>query len=151
MAPRLLGQWDLLLAFMIYFGQRRPLFEGLLLWFFLSHLYSLQSVAPVGVFVIYYLIIFLLSRLTSEVFYAASGMSVFGLLALITLASRFILPGVAQGFESGWAVFSWRNLHPFLLLTNIFFGWLSYMGLVAIDKFSGKDSRQILDLQEGLV
>lgn len=151
LAPTLLVQWDILLPFMIYFGQRRPIFEGLLLWFFLAHIYSLQSVAPVGLFVVYYLIIFLASRLTSEVFYATSSGAVLGLIALVALISRFVLPLVAQGFQSGWSVFSWRNLHPGTFLINTFLGWICYFVLGAIDKISGKDSRQILDLHEGIV
>ncbi len=151
LAPSLLMQWDILLPFMIYFGQRRPIFEGLLLWFLLAHLYSLQSVAPVGLFVVYYLIVFLASRFSSEFFYATSGGAVLGLIAVVALFSRFVLPLVAEGFESGWSIFSWRNLHPGAFFINTLCGWLCYMGLGTLDKLSGKDSRQILDLHEGLV
>jgi len=149
--PSMLSQWDLLLPFMVYFGQRRPLFEGLMLWFFLAHIYSLQSVAPVGLFVVYYLIVFLISRLTSEFFYASSGLSVLGLIAILSFVSRLMLPLVAESFGSGWSILSWRNLHPGLLFTNCLCGWLCFMILALLDKVSGKDARQILDLQEGIV
>jgi hypothetical protein len=148
--PGLFTNWDLLLPFMLYFGQRRPLFEGLLLWFILSHLYSLQSVAPMGVFVVYYLILFVIARLISEVFFATEGIQILGLISLLTLFSRFVLPLVARAFDSGWPVWSWRNLHLGMIITNIFVGWICYQILGFVDKITFKDPRQILDLGEGL-
>lgn len=149
-APGFFSNWDLLLPFMIYFGQRRPLFEGLLLWFVLAHLYTLQSVAPVGVFVVYYLVLFVISRLISEAFFAMEGIQIFGLISLLSLLSRLILPLVAQLFNSGWPVWSWRNLQFGMIFTNIVLGWLCYRALSLIDKITFKDARQILDLGEGL-
>jgi hypothetical protein len=150
LAPGMLGRWDILLPFMIYFGQRRPLFEGLLMWFVLSHLYTLQSVAPVGVFVIYYLVIFAVARLISEAFYANTGLSILVLIFILSVVSRFILPAVAGSFESGWRVFTWSNLHPAIFLTNTLLGWFSYLLLEVLDKVTFKVARQDVELSEGL-
>ena len=109
--PGFISNWDLLLPFMIYFGQRRPLFEGLLLWFVLAHIYTLQSVAPVGVFVIYYLLIFVIARLVSEAFFATEGLQILGLISVLVILSRLLLPIVAQSFHAGWPIASWRNWH----------------------------------------
>jgi len=149
-APSILGRWDILLSFMIYFGQRRPLFEGLLLWFVLAHLFTLQSVAPVGVFVIYYLVFFLLARLISEAFYADTGLSILVLIFLLSVLSRLVLPGVASLFDSGWKVFSWSNLYPGLLLTNTLLGWCCYLILKWLDKVTFKAARQEVELSEGI-
>jgi len=149
-SPSLFSNWDLLLPFMLYFGQRRPLFEGLLLWFILSHLYSLNSVAPMGVFVVYYLILFVIARLISEAFFATEGIQILGLISVLAVSSRFILPLVAKGFNSGWPIWSWRNLHLGMIFTNIVLGWICYRGLSFVDKITFKDARQILDLGEGL-
>ncbi|NBV51087.1 hypothetical protein EBR78_07710 [bacterium] len=149
-APSVFSNWDLLLPFMVYYGQRRPLFEGLLLWFVLAHLYTLQSVAPVGVFIIYYLLIFVVSRLISEAFFADSGMSILGLMAVLVFLSRIILPLVAGAFNSGWGLWSWNNLHPGILGLNIVLGWLCYLGLGVIDQLTFKGPREILDLGEGI-
>ncbi|NBX81583.1 hypothetical protein EBQ90_00620 [bacterium] len=148
-APSVFSNWDLLLPFMVYYGQRRPLFEGLLLWFVLAHLYTLQSVAPVGVFIIYYLLIFVVSRLISEAFFADSGMSILGLMQFgISVANHFTL--VAGAFNSGWGLWSWNNLHPGILGLNIVLGWLCYLGLGVIDQLTFKGPREILDLGEGI-
>lgn len=149
-APSVLGNWDILLPFMIYFGQRRPLFEGLLLWFILAHLYTLQSVGPVGVFAIYYLIFFVLARLISEAFYAHTGLSILILIFLLSILSRFVLPGVASLFDCGWKVFAWSNFHPALLMTNTVLGWLCYLSLEGVDKVTFKDARQDVEFSEGL-
>jgi len=148
--PGFFSRWDFLLPFIVYFGQRRPLFEGLLLWFILAHLYSLQSVAPFGVFVVYYLILFVISRLISEVFFATEGIQILALLSVLSLLSRVILPLVAKGFGSGWPVLSRSNLHLGVIFANIVLSWICFLGLSFVDRITFKDSRQILDLGEGL-
>lgn len=148
--PKVFSSWDILLPFMLYFGQRRPLFEGLLLWFILSHLYTLQSVAPIGVFVVYYLILFVISRLISEAFFATEGIQILGLISILSILSRVLLPIVARGFGSGWPIWSWRNLHLGVIVTNIVVSWFCYLALSFIDRITFKDARQILDLGEGL-
>lgn len=150
LAPGLLGNWDLLLPFMVYFGQRRPLFEGLLLWFVLAHLYTLQSVAPVGVFVIYYLVVFIASRLVSEAFYATTGLSILVMMFVMFILSRFVLPGIANLFDCGWSVFSWRNLQPGLIIGNTLFGLIIFGLLSFLDKMTCKVARQEVELSEGI-
>ncbi|NBX91848.1 MAG: hypothetical protein EBZ49_02565 [Proteobacteria bacterium] len=148
LSPWFLGHWDILLPFMVYFGQRRPVFEGLLLWFILAHLYTLQSAAPIGVFVIYYLLFFGLARLLSETFYATTSLSVLGLMAVLSVLSRVVLPFIANSFESGWPLMSWRNLHIGFLLCNTFAGWICYLVISALDKITYKADRLNIELGE---
>lgn len=148
LSPGFFGHWDLLLPFMVYFGQRRPVFEGLLLWFILAHIYTLQSAAPIGVFVVYYLIFFTLARLLSEAFYASSSLSVLGLMAILAVLSRILLPLIADSFQSGWSILSWRNLHIGFLLCNTFAGWFCYLIIAALDKITFKAARQNIELGE---
>ena len=148
LAPNFFSHWDLLLPFMVYFGQRRPVFEGLLLWFILAHIYTLQSSAPIGVFVIYYLIFFALARLLSEAFYASSSLSVLGLMAILAFLSRIILPVIGDSFQSGWPIMSWRNLHIGFLVYNTFAGWFCYLIIAGLDKITFKAARQNIELGE---
>ena len=103
-----------------------------------------------GVFVVYYLILFVIARLISEVFFATEGIQILGLISVLTLFSRFVLPLVARAFDSGWPVWSWRNLNLGMIITNIVTGWICYQGLSFVDRITFKDARQILELGEGL-
>lgn len=149
--PTFLVRWDFLLPFVIYFGQRRPLFEGLLLWFIMSHWYSLESAAPIGCLAIYYLIIYLCSRILSETVFAADGFQIITLLFSLSLLSRFLLPWVAHFFGAGWSVFSWRNLNPFFLISDLILNTVTFYVLLGVDKISAKEPRPILDLNEGII
>ena len=54
--PSFFTGWDVLLPVSIYLGQRRNLWEGLVILLLHGHLYSLNSSAPIGMFVVYYLV-----------------------------------------------------------------------------------------------
>ena len=63
--PSVFTGWDLLLPVVIYLGQRRAMWEGLLIVLFNGHLYSLNSSAPIGLFVVYYLGFFFLAQMVA--------------------------------------------------------------------------------------
>jgi len=149
--PTMILKWDFLLPFMIYFGQRRPFFEGLLLWFIMSHWFSLESSAPMGTWVMFYLIIYVLSRLLSEVFFAVDSLQIFALLFIMLLASKFLLPWTSHFFGARWAVFSWNNLHPGFFMTDLFLSWITFLSLITVDVLTAKEARPILDLNEGVI
>ena len=149
--PGFLLRWDFLLPFVIYFGQRRPLFEGLLLCFIMSHWYSLESAAPIGCLVIFYLLIYLLSRILSETVFAADSFQILALLFSLGLLSRFILPWISHFFGAGWDVFSWRNLNLFFLISDLLLNFGTFYLLLGVDKVSAKEARPILDLNEGIL
>lgn len=149
--PQVVLGWDFVLPFMIYFGQRRPLFEGLLLWFLMSHWFSLESMAPLGVWVIFYLLLFVVARLLSEVIYAADFFQIIILVAVLVLASRLVLPWIAHFFNAGWEVFSWRNLNPFFFITDTTLSCLGFLVLSGIDRLTAKESRTVMELNGGLI
>lgn len=131
-------RWDLLLAPMIYIGQRRSIHEGLLLVLFITHIFSLSSAAPIGVFVIYYLIVFVAARALSYVIYADQWLSILTVIGAFAIVARFILPAVAKGFGHGWPVFSWGNLSPMGILVNTFMGLGVYWVLSFLDRITLK-------------
>jgi len=149
--PTFLIRWDFLLPFMIYFGQRRPLFEGLLLWFIMSHWYSLESSAPIGSLVIFYLSIYVISRLLSETVFAADAIQVFTLFFIMMVFSRLTLPWVTSFFGAGWKIFSWRNLNPIWFATDFILNCSTFYFLMGVDKLTAKEARPVLDLNEGIV
>lgn len=141
--------WDVLLPFAVYFGQRRTLVEGLILTLFTAHLYSLCSAAPIGVFTIHYLILFLIARAMSYVVYASGGLSILALMFLLAVLSRFGLPLVASFFGHGWPIFSFRNFIWWGPFFNALAGWLTYVALVMIDRMTYKAPRINIELSEG--
>ena len=144
--PRLLQSWDILLPFAVYFGQRRPLFEGVLLTLFSSHLFSLCSSASFGIFGFQYLFLFVVARLISHEVYANSSVPIFTLIFLLGFVSRLTLPIIASLFGTGWDIFTWDNLNLFRLLWNSVLGFLSYWILHIVDKVTFKVPRVNIEL-----
>jgi hypothetical protein len=140
--------WDVLLAAVVYFGQRRTLPEGLILTLFCSHLFSLSSAAPIGVFASYYLSIFVIARLVSYVMYASTWVSIFLLILSLTVASRFILTGVASAFGHGWNVFAPGNLSFTAMLVGSLMGYLVYQILGVLDLLTYKTAAANIELAE---
>lgn len=136
--PLSFRRWDLLLAPMIYIGQRRSIHEGLLLVLFLTHIFSLSSAAPIGVFAIYYLLIFISARALSYVIYADQWLSILTVIGAFAIGARFVLPAVAGGFGHGWSPFSWENLNPMGILVNTFMGLGTYWVLSFLDRITLK-------------
>jgi hypothetical protein len=134
--PVVFRQWDVLLPFMVYFGQRRSLPEGLILSLFSSHLYSLCSAAPIGVFSTHYLTIFVVARLLSYVIYADAWLTVLVLIFSLSIFSRLMLTLVASAFGHGWPLFSTDNFVWWALLLNTFLGFLVYAWLETLDRAS---------------
>ena len=141
-------RWDALMPFVAFFAARRVLVEGLILTLFTAHVYSLCSAAPIGVFTTHYLLLFFVARLLTYVVFADTWVTELGLLALLTLLARFVLPAVAWGFDTGWAVFSWENLHPLGWLLNSLGGLLVFRMLVAVDRMTFKSPRTSIELAE---
>jgi hypothetical protein len=146
--PEVFRRWDSLLAVMIYCGQRRGMKEGLLLVLFLTHLFSLSSVAPIGVFAIYYLIIFLAARLLSYAIYAETGISVLWMLAAFSLLSRIILPLVAAAFDHGWPIFGLENWRFLSLIFNTIVGLVVYWLLSILDTITFKAPPSNIEMNE---
>lgn len=144
--PPLLQSWDILLPFAVYFGQRRALFEGVLLTLFSSHLFSLCSSASFGIFGFQYLFLFVVARLISHGVYANSSLPIFTLIFLLGAVSRLTLPVIASAFGSGWDIFTWDNLNLFRLLWNSVLGFLSYWILHIVDKVTFKVPRVNIEL-----
>jgi hypothetical protein len=148
MLPGFYRRWDVLLPFMIYFGQRRSLPEGLILALFTSHLFSLCSTAPIGVFASHYLILFLIARLLSYVIYANSWFSTLLLLLSLSVLSRFILTLVAATFGHGWPLFAKGNFIWWGPLLNSVAGLLVYRLIETLDRMTYKVPRTNIELSE---
>lgn len=147
--PSVMVKWDVLLPFIVYFGQRRAMAEGLILSLFTSHLYSLSSAAPIGVFTSHYLVIFLLARALSFVIYANTWFSVLLLVFALTLVARFTLTLVAYSFGHGWHLFAPGNFSGFGILFNAIVGFLVFEMLALLDRFTYKSPRINIELAEG--
>lgn len=147
----MLRQWDILLPFVIYVGQRRTLIEGILLVLFVSHLYSLSSVAPIGVFAVHYLIIFFAARGLVYTVFANTWFTILGVLFLVSIFSRLTLPAVCMFFGFSWSVFSFRNLMVGSFFVNAFLGLILYVFLSFLDRLTFKVSRINIELAEGEV
>ncbi len=139
--PGLVQRWDLLLPFVVYFGQRRSLPEGIILALFSSHIYSLCSAAPLGVFTTTYLMVFAAARLISYVVYAGTPLSIFLLMTGLSLVSRFLLPLVAGFFHESWPVWSFSNLALWSIFLNGVSGWVIYGILDVMDQVTNKVPR----------
>lgn len=132
-------RWDVLLAFAIYIGQRRSLVEGLIVTLFVSHVLALNAVAPMGVLVTHYVILFLGAHALGGVLYASSRLSVLTMLFVFAILSRFLYPILASMLGQSWPMWSWYNLSLFYILLNALVGWLIYMLLISLDRWTYKD------------
>lgn len=141
-------QWDILLPAVVYFGQRRTLPEGIILTLFSSHLYSLSSAAPVGVFASFYLCLFVIARLVSYVLYASTWISILLLIFTLSLASRFLLTGVATAFGHGWPLLAPGNFTFSTLLLTSVMGYLEYGLLGVLDLITYKTAAANIELSE---
>jgi len=139
----LLRHWDVLLPFIVYFGQRRGFLEGLVLSILTSHLYSLSSTAPIGLFVTYYLTVFGLARLVSYVVYADQWYSVLLLMLGVAGLSRFCLVLLAYGFGHQIPVMFFRGM-----LMNSMLGLFIYWLLSQVDKLTYKVPRMNIELSK---
>ncbi len=140
---------DVLLPFVVYLGQRRALPEGLILTLFASHLYSLCSAAPIGVFTTNYLIIFVIARLMSYVIYANRSLSILVLIFSLTLLSHVTLSIIVTFFGHSWGVFTGGFGILFRALLNSALGGIIYGGLVLLDRLTFKAPRINIELSEG--
>lgn len=147
-APQWVRQWDLLLPFIVYFGQRRSLAEGLILALFTSHLYSLSSAAPIGLFTTAYLGIFVVARLLSYVIYANTWLSVLWLITALSVLARVLLTVVATAFGHGWPLLSFDNFVWWGLLFNGLAGSFYYVLIETIDRMTFKVPRINLEMAE---
>lgn len=146
--PGFIRRWDVLLPFVVYFGQRRSLPEGLILALFTSHLYSLCSTAPIGVFTTHYLILFSVARLLSYVIYANTWFSILVLMFSLAILARFTLTLVAFAFGHGWPLFAVGNFvwwGPFL---NSVVGYIIYRMVEMLDRVTYKVPRINIELSE---
>src|SRR5690606_3721385 len=100
--PSVFRHWDVLLPFIVYFGQRRSVAEGLTLSILTAHLYSLSSVAPVGVFVLHYLSLFIVARVLSYVIYANQWVTILMLMLSLSLLARIVNIPIASLFGHSW-------------------------------------------------
>lgn len=146
--PSLLHQWEVLLPFSIYYGQRRTLPEGLILTLFSSHLFSLCSAAPIGVFTSHYLFIFVVARLLSYVIYAHTWVSIFLLMLSLATLSRIVLTLVSFSFGHGWSLFASGNFVWWSLLFNAGAGCIVYGGLEMLDRVTYKMPRSNIELSD---
>lgn len=144
--PGFVARWDLLLPFVVFFGQRRSLPEGIILSLFSSHVYSLCSSAPMGVFTTTYLLIFAAARLISYVVYASTSASILALMIGLSLLSRLLLPVVAGFFHPTWPVLSLENLVWWSILLNGIAGWAIYLILEIMDLMTHKAPRSNIEL-----
>ena len=133
---------------MVYFGQRRTFGEGLVLSLFTSHLYSLCSSAPIGVFATYYLILFIGARLLTYVIYANTWLSVFVLLLSLSFLSRFLMILVSTSFGHGWPWWSTANLSLLYPLVNAVLGIAMFRLLEEVDRITFKLPRLSIELAE---
>lgn len=136
--PEMFRRWDLLLPIAVYLGQRRGFIEGATLVFIIAHFYTLSSVAPAGIFILHYGIIFLIAKGLLKFIYASTWSTVFGLTLFLALASRLILPLESRLFDHGWPVLSWGNLMIFNVLTNALAGIPLYFLLALLDRLTQK-------------
>ncbi|MBI1862322.1 MAG: hypothetical protein HYR96_15515 [Deltaproteobacteria bacterium] len=147
--PLFSGYWDALFALIVYLGQRRTFVEGGILTLFAGHIYSLSSSAPIGLFVIYYGVIFLVARLLTYVIYANTWLSVLALLVALSLLSRFLLWGIAIGF--GHRIFGVAHAADLLgyVVFNGGIGLVIYSFLGTVDRITFKVPRINIEMAEG--
>lgn len=149
--PPTLQRWDVLLPFVVYFGQRRSLAEGLILTLFTSHLFSLCSAAPIGVFASHYLILYLLVRVLTYGIYASTWLSILMIMVLLAFLSRLSLTLVSAAFGHGWALFSWGNLPLGAILVNGILGAVGFGLLSILDRVTFKAAPVNIELSESAI
>lgn len=144
--PTFIRSTDILLPFIVYVGQRRPLMEGLVLSLVVTHLYSLCSAAPIGVFISVNLVLFLVAHILSHAVYANRKGSILVLMFSLFILSHFILWAVASIFGHGWGVFNagWWMIGKAAI--NAFLGLLIYAGLAFTDRITFKATRLNIEL-----
>lgn len=146
--PNFFRHWDLALPFMVYFGQRRSLAEGMGLALITSHVFSTFSSAPLGVFSVAYLVVFFVARLVSYAIFANTWISIFLLMLGLALLERLLLTFVSGVFGHGWPLFSSGNLGVGALLLNGILGYLTYRWLEVLDRMTFKVPRTNIELSE---
>lgn len=137
---------DVLLPCVIYFGQRRNLFEGLVLALFVGHLYSLCSAAPIGLFTTHYLFLFLLSRVVAYVVYANFWYIIIPLIFCLALVSRISLVLMATFFSHGWSIGAEVSDIVGWVISTTLAGYWIFWGLAWIDRVSYKAPSQSIEL-----
>jgi hypothetical protein len=149
--PNAFRYWDVLLSPIIYFGQKRNLAEGLILTFLAAHIYSLCSMAPIGVFVFYYVIIMFVSRGVSSFFDASDWFTILPLLFSFSILSRVAISLLSDFFEYPVGFFSLGWYLPLYILMNTFMGFLTYLFLTWLDVVTEKAARNPIELGEANV
>lgn len=134
--PSIFHHWDILLPFIVYFGQRRSVAEGLTLSILTAHFYSLSSSAPVGVFVLHYLSLFIVARVLSYVIYANRWISILLLMLSLSLLARIICVPIASLFGHSWSS-SLGNFGVGLLI-NTLLGYCFYRFIGIVDRLTFK-------------
>lgn len=145
--PGFFAHLDILLPFVVYFGQRRSMAEGLTLTIITSHLYSLCSSAPIGIFVLLYLMLFLIAQGVSFVFYADRVHSIISLLFVLSLTSRVLALPVVALFGQSWGSFFDAGL-IFGPLSNAIVGYVIYRVLALLDQITNKTPTLNIQLAE---
>lgn len=140
---------EILLPVIVYIGQRRPPIEGVILTLFTSHLYSLCSAAPIGVFTSQCLILFVVSRLLSYVTYVSSWFAIILLLFGLGLLWELSLCLVAASFGHGWPLFAGGFSLIGKWFLNAILGYFVYRGLELVDRLSFKAPSTNIELSEG--
>jgi hypothetical protein len=139
---------DLLLPIVVYLGQRRSLPEGLILTLFCSHLYSLSSAAPIGVFATHYLLLFILSRLLSYVAFVTRWYSVMVMMIGICFLSRVFLTIIAAAWGHNISLFHYFSSILWALVVNSFLGVIVYYCLTLLDRMTYKAPRMSIELED---
>ncbi len=138
--------WEMLLPFLIYWGQRRGLTEGIILTLFCSHLVSISSGAPIGIFACVNFIIYLSARLISLVFYAETWATILALVGVFAICLRFILAGVSFFFGhphlSDWWNLPWGSY----LFMNAVLGLSVFYFLEFLDRFTFKKNAAEIEM-----
>ncbi len=139
---------DLLMPFMVFFAQRRSTWEGFILALFCSHLYSLSSSAPIGVFAFYYLAQFFLARLMRYGIYASGWISTLLVLFTLSLGGRFLLPIIAGFFGPAWPVFIFSNFPWGGIFFAPIYGLVIFALGEALDRATFKADRVNIEMYE---
>lgn len=148
-APSILDNFNFFIPFLIFFGQRRSLPEGIILTLFLSHIYSLNSAAPIGVFTTEFLALYILSRLLSLAVFAQEWYSTLILLFTLSLLDRLLLGIVAAFFGHGGSEFFSAWVWICHLFWNTFFGVFIFKILLWMDIKTYKAPQIMIELSEG--
>lgn len=143
--PGMLRGWDILLPFIVYFGQRRSVAEGLTLSILTAHLYSLCSSAPVGVYVLHYLTLFIVARILSYVIYANRWVTIFVLLLSLSVLSRIIRLPIASLFGHSTPE-GWIGGFFYGIVLNSLLGFCFYLFIAFLDRLTFKAPRVSIEM-----